>query len=78
LRSEIRRFLLPHQRELGHVTLSNGEEFFVIAALMNDFDAQDFRRLYQPSSPACEVGYLQEEPQVDPDGLRGAILGPPS
>ena len=32
-------FLRPHQRELGRLTLSSGEEFFIVAALVKDFDA---------------------------------------
>jgi hypothetical protein len=68
-----RLLLLPHQRELGHVTLSNGEEFFAIAALMNDFDAQDFRRLYQQSSPACEVATITK---VTPLRFIGIRIGP--
>jgi hypothetical protein len=71
-----RLLLLPHQRQLGHVMLSSGEEFLIVATLVNDFDAQEFRRLYQPSSESCEVAYLQETPRGDPDRLRGAILVP--
>ena len=68
--------LLPHQQDLGHVTLSTSEEFFIIAALVNDFDAEDFRQMFQPFSESCEVGFFQEPPHGDSDGLRGAIVLP--
>jgi hypothetical protein len=69
--------LRPNQRNLGRVALPSGEEFFIISGLVNDFDAEGFRRAHQPFSANCEVGFFQEPPpHIDPDGLRGAILLP--
>ena len=68
--------LRPNQRNLGRVALSSGEEFFIISGLVNDFDAEGFRQTHQPFSANCEVGFFQEPPHIDPNGLRGAILLP--
>jgi hypothetical protein len=68
--------LRPNQRNLGRVALSSGEEFFIIAGLVNDFDAEGFRQRYQPFSANCEVGFCQEPAHTDHDGLRGSILLP--
>jgi hypothetical protein len=69
-------FLQPNQHQLGHVLLSTGEEFFIIAGLVDDFDAQAFRQNHQPFAEDTEIGFLQEPPGVHPDDLRGAIMLP--
>jgi len=61
--------LRANQRNLGDVTLSSGEEFFVIAGSVKDFDAEGFRQRHQPFSKSCEVGFFQEQPHIDPDHL---------
>ena len=37
-------FLMPNQCELGRCTLSTGDQFLIIAGLVEDFDAGGFRR----------------------------------
>jgi hypothetical protein len=49
-----------NQHQIGHVALSSGEEFFVIAGLVDDFDAQSFRQRHQPFAEDTEIGFLQE------------------
>jgi hypothetical protein len=68
--------LQSNQKELGHIFLSTGEEFFVIAGLVKDFDANTFRRRHQPFTRNVETAYLQTPANDDPDDLRGAILLP--
>jgi hypothetical protein len=69
--------LQPNQKELGHIFLSTGEEFFVIAGLVKDFDANTFRRQHQPLSQNMDSTFLQQPAyDGDPDNLRGAILLP--
>lgn len=65
-----------NQHQIGHVGLSTGEEFFIIAGLVDDFDAQAFRRLHQPFGDDTEIGFLEEPEGVDSDDLRGAIILP--
>jgi hypothetical protein len=68
--------LQSNQKELGHILLSTGEEFFVIAGLVKDFDVNTFRCRHQPFSQNTERAVLQAPAYDDPDDLRGAILLP--
>jgi hypothetical protein len=65
-----------NQREVGNVALSTGEELFIIAGLVNDFDAQAVHRHHQPFSDDTEIGFFEEPEGVDPDALRGVIMLP--
>jgi hypothetical protein len=69
-----RFFLLPNQRELGRVALSSGEEFLIIAGLVDDFEAESFRQRHQPAPETTEIDFFQDQPHAHPDDLRGAIL----
>jgi hypothetical protein len=68
--------LMPNQRELGCWTLSTGEQFLIIAGLVDDFDAGSFRRQFSPLQQATSPGFVLEQPHSDPDDLRGALLLP--
>jgi hypothetical protein len=71
-----RFFPLSNQRELGRAMLSTGEEFLLIAGLVDDFDAQSFQKHHQPVPETTEIGFFQEQLDVQSDDLRGAILLP--
>jgi hypothetical protein len=71
-----RVLLQSNQHEIGHAALSTGEDFFVIAGLVDDFDAQAFCQRHQPFAEDTEIGFLHEPPNTDPDDLRGAIMLP--
>ena len=66
--------ILPHQRELGCCTLSTGEQFLMIAGLVDDFDASTFQ--FSPIRKSTNPSFVLERPDADPDDLRGAILLP--
>lgn len=68
--------IMPHQRDLGRCTLSTGEQFLIIAGLVDDFDAGLFRRHFSPLQEATIPGFIIERENVDRDDLRGAILLP--
>ncbi len=70
-----RLLLSPNQRELGRCMLSSGDQFLIIAGLVDDFDAGGFRR-HTPLQEVTSLGFLPEQPHSDPDELRGAILLP--
>ncbi len=66
--------LQSNQHQIGHVMLSTGEEFFVIAGLVKDFDAQAFRRRHQPFADDTEIGFLDRH---SPDLVNfGAMITP--
>ena len=65
-----------NQRTLAQTTLSNLEEFVIVASTVTDFDADLFQRTHQPSSPNAKLGFLEVPPHTDPDQLRGALLLP--
>jgi hypothetical protein len=59
------------------VALSTGEQFFVIAGLVDDFDAHRFREHVQPFDDDTEARFLdQPPPDLDRDDLRGVIMLP--
>jgi hypothetical protein len=62
--------LQPNRKELGHIFLSTGEEFFVIAGLVKDFDANKFCHQHQPFSRNMDSTFLQQPVYADPDNLR--------
>jgi hypothetical protein len=70
---------LPQRRQhqIGEVILSTGEMFFVIAGLVDDFDARGFQQHVQPFGECTEPAFLETPPpDTDPDNLRGAIMLP--
>jgi hypothetical protein len=71
-----RELLRPHQRELGRCALSTGEQFLIIAGLVDDFDAGVFQRQFSPLPKSTSPGFIIEQPLADPDDLRGALLLP--
>jgi hypothetical protein len=72
-----RPFIQSNQHLIGEAALSTGEMFFIIAGLVDDFDARGFQEHVQPFGEDPEPTFLDAPPpDTDPDNLRGAIMLP--